>query len=100
MRTLGPSAPVPPASSLVLDLHIPASTTSFAHTTECCSLPPVKAEYTHQGEYITFAGLKTYAVGPKDTGKAVLFTYDVFGFVSAAEFTQCADGSVAPDPPG
>lgn len=47
---------------------------------ECCTLPPVQAEYTPKGTYGTLNGIKTYEVGPTDTGKAVLFVYDVFGF--------------------
>lgn len=46
----------------------------------CCSLPPVQAEYTPKGSYGKVAGLKSYGVGPTDTGKAILMVYDVFGY--------------------
>ncbi|WOO78917.1 putative AIM2 family protein [Vanrija pseudolonga] len=47
---------------------------------QCCTLAPAQAEYTPKGEYADFNGLKTYWTGPTDTGKAVLYVYDVFGF--------------------
>ncbi|KAL1410188.1 hypothetical protein Q8F55_004193 [Vanrija albida] len=51
---------------------------------QCCTLAPASAEYTPKGEYAELAGLKTYFTGPEDTGKAVLITYDVFGFTPQA----------------
>ncbi|WVQ73083.1 hypothetical protein IAR50_002646 [Cryptococcus sp. DSM 104548] len=56
----------------------------------CCSdLPPVRAEYTPKGSFITFTGLKTYVVGPEDAKGAVLFTYDIFAF--SPQILQGAD---------
>jgi hypothetical protein len=49
-------------------------------TAECCTLPPVQAEYTPKGSFGELDGLKTYQTGPTDTGKAILMVYDVFAY--------------------
>lgn len=47
----------------------------------CCTVPPVVSEgYKGKGEYVTVAGMKTYATGPADATKAILVIYDIFGF--------------------
>jgi len=46
----------------------------------CCTLPPVKAEYTPKGSYIEVNGMKVYSVGATDAKVAVIGVYDVFGF--------------------
>ncbi|WVQ94440.1 hypothetical protein IAU59_001519 [Kwoniella sp. CBS 9459] len=55
----------------------------------CCNLPPVQAEYTPKGSYITHGDLKTYAVGPEDAKAAVLIVYDIFGY--SPQILQGAD---------
>ena len=56
----------------------PAS--QLTHTTACCKLPPVEAEYTPKGTYETINGYKTYVTGPEDSDKAILSIYDIFGY--------------------
>lgn len=46
----------------------------------CCSIPPVKSEYTPIGTMEKLEGyFDMYCVGPKDTKKAIIVFYDIFG---------------------
>jgi dienelactone hydrolase len=47
----------------------------------CCKIPPIKADYTPKGEYVTLAGIKTYKTGPATADTAIILVYDVFGLV-------------------
>lgn len=64
-------------------------------STACCSLPPVQAEYTPKGSYGKLGGIKSYGVGPTDTGKAILVVYDVFGYSPQILQGECVDPRVA-----
>ncbi|KAF4448024.1 dienelactone hydrolase family protein [Fusarium austroafricanum] len=55
----------------------------------CCELPPVSAEYEHQGRWVTVANIRTYIVGNEDSNKAIIDIYDVFG--ASAQALQGAD---------
>jgi len=47
----------------------------------CCSIPAVEHKYEPKGTYISLGGVeKVYTTGPKDTGKALVAVYDIFGF--------------------
>ncbi|KAI0757364.1 dienelactone hydrolase family-domain-containing protein [Daedaleopsis nitida] len=48
----------------------------------CCSIPPVKSDYTPKGSYKSYAGFsKVYVAGPEKPGKvALVCVYDIFGF--------------------
>lgn len=46
----------------------------------CCSIPPVQSDYSPKGANVTVGGLDAYTVGPKDSKKAIVVVYDIFGF--------------------
>jgi len=48
----------------------------------CCSIPPVKSNYTPKGIYEAYAGFKkVYITGPpKRSDMAIVAVYDIFGF--------------------
>ncbi|PSN59196.1 dienelactone hydrolase [Corynespora cassiicola Philippines] len=46
----------------------------------CCTIPPIKAEYSPVGSYEVFGGFKTYKTGPADAISAIFIVYDIFGF--------------------
>ncbi|KAF9511168.1 hypothetical protein BS47DRAFT_1347039 [Hydnum rufescens UP504] len=60
-------------------------------TRACCAEPAtVSREYTLKGTYAPYAGFdKAYIVGPNDTKRAIIFTYDIFGFFPTTQ--QAAD---------
>lgn len=56
-----------------------SSTSTQSHA--CCTVPAVvDHDYKEKGEFVTIAGMKTYATGPSDASKAILVVYDIFGF--------------------
>jgi hypothetical protein len=61
-----------------------------AASSACCSLPPVKADYTPKGSYADVAGIKSYTVGPEDSKKSILYVYDIFGY--SPQILQGASG--------
>lgn len=57
---------------------------SYSYSTDhCSSLPPVVAkDYIPKGRYEPYSVFdKAYITGPEGTGKALVFVYDVFGYV-------------------
>ncbi|KAJ1028610.1 hypothetical protein NDA16_001776 [Ustilago loliicola] len=46
----------------------------------CCTIPPVKSDYTPKGTIEKIGGLDAYTIGPKDAKKAIVVVYDIFGF--------------------
>jgi len=66
--------------------HAKASTATRTMTTvhnsnsACCSIPPVKSDYTPKGTYKSYGGIdKVYVTGEK-SDKAYIAVYDIFGF--------------------
>ncbi|SJX61803.1 related to AIM2-cytoplasmic protein involved in mitochondrial function or organization [Sporisorium reilianum f. sp. reilianum] len=59
----------------------------MAHNTNqaCCSIPPVKSDYSPKGTTEKIAGIDTYVIGPKDAKKAIVVVYDIFGFHNATK---------------
>lgn len=57
-------------------------------TTACCTLPPVKHDYSPVGVHEDVAGLKTYLAGPADADTAIVVVYDIFGLTQQA-FQVC-----------
>jgi len=56
----------------------------------CCTTPPVVAkDYKPKGSYSNVADFKSYITGPADAKKAILVTYDIFGF--SPQLIQGAD---------
>ncbi|KAL1952263.1 hypothetical protein VTO73DRAFT_1412 [Trametes versicolor] len=57
---------------------------STVHNTNvaCCTIPPVKSDYTPKGTFKSYAGFsKVYVTGPATPGKlAFVCVYDIFGF--------------------
>jgi hypothetical protein len=55
---------------------------STAHNTNkaCCTIPPVKSDYTPKGTYKAFGGYnKVYVTGPASSDTALVCVYDIFG---------------------
>ncbi|KAF9879390.1 dienelactone hydrolase [Colletotrichum karsti] len=51
------------------------------HSEGCCNIPPVVSKgYEAKGSYEEIGGFKTYVTGPSDAKKAIVVTYDIFGF--------------------
>ncbi|OZJ02296.1 hypothetical protein BZG36_05067 [Bifiguratus adelaidae] len=46
----------------------------------CCTIPPVKSDYSPKGEIFQIEDMDVYTVGPKGTKTAILVIYDIFGF--------------------
>ncbi|TKY87114.1 hypothetical protein EX895_003791 [Sporisorium graminicola] len=59
----------------------------MAHNTNqaCCTIPPVKSDYSPKGTIEKIGGLDSYVVGPKDAKKAIVVVYDIFGFHNATK---------------
>jgi len=56
----------------------------------CCSIPPVKSDYTPKGTYKPYAGFdKVYFTGQEKSEIALVAVYDIFGF--APQTQQGAD---------
>lgn len=53
-------------------------------TSACCTLPPVKHDYTPTGTKETVGDLEVYLAGPKDAPAAIVFICDIFGFTPQA----------------
>ncbi|KAJ9478215.1 putative Protein AIM2 (putative) [Pseudozyma hubeiensis] len=51
----------------------------------CCSIPPVKSDYSPKGTTEKIGGLDTYSIGPKDAKHAIVVVYDIFGFHNATK---------------
>ncbi|EST07675.1 Dienelactone hydrolase [Kalmanozyma brasiliensis GHG001] len=51
----------------------------------CCTIPPVKSDYSPKGSMEKIGGLDTYVIGPKDAKKAIVVVYDIFGFHNATK---------------
>ncbi|KAI8983409.1 Alpha/Beta hydrolase protein [Trametes punicea] len=58
------------------------STTVHNTNVACCTIPPVKSNYTPKGKFKQYAGFsKVYVTGPEKPGKvALVCVYDIFGF--------------------
>lgn len=58
------------------------STTIHNDNAACCSIPPVRSDYTPKGSYKSYAGFtKVYVTGPTTPGNvALICVYDIFGF--------------------
>ena len=57
----------------------------------CCSIPPVKHDYTPKGSYAPFAGFqRAYITGPQQSALAIVTVFDIFGF-----FPQTQQGADA-----
>ncbi|SPC66980.1 related to AIM2 - cytoplasmic protein involved in mitochondrial function or organization [Ustilago sp. UG-2017b] len=55
--------------------------TMAANTNQaCCTIPPVKSDYSPKGTTEKIGGLDAYVIGPKDAKKAIVVVYDVFGY--------------------
>ncbi|KAI8293542.1 putative AIM2 family protein [Colletotrichum sp. SAR11_240] len=51
------------------------------HHEACCNIPPVVAKgYEAKGSYEEIGSKKTYVTGPADAKKAIVVTFDIFGF--------------------
>ncbi|PNH58758.1 hypothetical protein VD0002_g8774 [Verticillium dahliae] len=51
------------------------------HNEACCNIPPVISKgYDAKGSYEQVNDIKTYATGPSDAKKGILFIYDIFGY--------------------
>ncbi|KAK1701442.1 dienelactone hydrolase [Colletotrichum godetiae] len=51
------------------------------HSEGCCNIPPVVSKgYDAKGSYEEIGGKKTYVTGPTDAKKAIVVTFDIFGF--------------------
>ncbi|KAL5534503.1 hypothetical protein ACEPAG_966 [Sanghuangporus baumii] len=49
--------------------------------TACCTIPPVKHDYTPKGSYAPFAGFqRVYITGPPQSSLAIVTVFDIFGF--------------------
>ncbi|WFD36133.1 carboxymethylenebutenolidase [Malassezia cuniculi] len=46
----------------------------------CCTLKPVQVEYEPKGTYEEIGGLKTYVTGSKESKRAIIGMFDIFGF--------------------
>jgi len=59
-----------------------ASTTVHNTNVACCTIPPVRSDYTPKGTYKSYGGFrKVYVTGPATLGdKALVCVYDIFGF--------------------
>ncbi|EED82516.1 predicted protein [Postia placenta Mad-698-R] len=58
------------------------STTIHNDNAACCSIPPVRSDYTPKGSYKSYPGFtKVYVTGPTTPGNvALICVYDIFGF--------------------
>ncbi|ERS98185.1 carboxymethylenebutenolidase [Sporothrix schenckii 1099-18] len=53
----------------------------LGHSDACCNVPPIVASgYEIKGEYKTVGDLKTYATGPDDATKGIIYVFDIFGY--------------------
>ncbi|KAI0932674.1 hypothetical protein AcW1_000274 [Taiwanofungus camphoratus] len=59
-----------------------STTTIHNNNAACCSIPPVKSDYTPKGTYKPYAGFsKVYVTGPEKPGDiALVCVFDIFGF--------------------
>ena len=60
------------------------STINETHTSSACCRTPVpltSTTYSPKGTYTTLASAKTYLVGPSNATRAIVYIYDVFGFL-------------------
>lgn len=56
------------------------STTVHNTNKACCTIPPVKSDYTPKGSYAAYGGYnKVYVTGPPSTETAIVCVYDIFG---------------------
>ncbi|OAA63606.1 dienelactone hydrolase family protein [Niveomyces insectorum RCEF 264] len=54
---------------------------THGHSEACCNVPPVVSQgYKVKGTYETYAGKKTYTVGPDDATKGIVVVFDIFGY--------------------
>ncbi|KAJ1887466.1 hypothetical protein LPJ66_009103 [Kickxella alabastrina] len=51
---------------------------SFTHT--CCNTPAVKAEYAAKGVKGAIGDMECYFAGNKESKRAIIVTYDIFGY--------------------
>ncbi|KAI9209883.1 Alpha/Beta hydrolase protein [Polychytrium aggregatum] len=47
---------------------------------ECCTLPPCSSDYVAKGSEIVLGDLPAYITGDKQSTKAIVFVYDIFGY--------------------
>ncbi|KAK1499752.1 dienelactone hydrolase [Colletotrichum tamarilloi] len=51
------------------------------HSEGCCNIPPVVSKgYDAKGSYEEIGSKRTYVTGPADAKKAIVVTFDIFGF--------------------
>ncbi|CAL1696172.1 unnamed protein product [Somion occarium] len=65
--------------------HAKMSTASYTvhnPNVACCTIPPVKSDYTPKGSFTSYGGFrKVYVTGPQELGDtALVCVYDIFGF--------------------
>ncbi|KAF4124772.1 Dienelactone hydrolase [Geosmithia morbida] len=54
---------------------------SHGHSEACCNVPPVVTKgYKNKGTYEEIGGYRSYVTGPADATKAIVVTYDIFGY--------------------
>ncbi|KAJ2664917.1 hypothetical protein IWW48_000531 [Coemansia sp. RSA 1200] len=46
----------------------------------CCNTPPVKATYMPKGQKNMYGDIQYYTAGSKDSKRAIIVNYDIFGF--------------------
>jgi dienelactone hydrolase len=55
------------------------ATTIHNDSEACCTIPPVKSDYTPKGTIKTYADINSYIVGDDSSKTALICVYDIFG---------------------
>ncbi|PWZ00539.1 alpha/beta-hydrolase [Testicularia cyperi] len=76
-----PHSPIAPIDRSQINPRFRYLSTMANNTNEaCCSIPPVQSDYSPKGTTEKLGGLDVYAIGPKDSKKAIVVVYDIFGY--------------------